>query len=143
MGLPQGQKTIRVNHYMSSLKPLQILFSCSVKKSTGAKTRATLLRKIGAASVHKGINGFFLPHGDTYLGVFEGPRKKVLAQVEGLVRKEFVIALNVITECEITEATWNSWFHDSNELSKLSTPLIQRMAGLAQIIDDTLNAEQD
>lgn len=128
---------------MPSLKILQIIFSCSVNKNTDAKTRSTLQRKMGAASVHKGISGFFLAHGDTYLGVFEGPDKKVLAQIEGVVRKEFVTGLTVISECEIDTTMWDGWFRGKYALNDLPEDWIARMPGLAQIIADTLDAGQD
>ncbi len=93
-----------------------------------------------ASCVHKNINGFFLSHGNTYLGVFEGPSKKVLAQVEGLVRKDFVIFVEALHEKEMPAPEWQAWFQTGNSLVDLPADQIARTEGLAQIVEHKLNA---
>ena len=140
MGLSIDKKEPEKPTVMQPSNVLQIMFVCDLSKTTDTKARANLQRKMMASCVHKKINGFFLSHGNTYLGVFEGPTKKVLAQVEGLVRKDFVIFVEVLREKEMPVPEWQAWFQDSNSLVDLPADQIARTEGLAQIVEHKLNA---
>lgn len=125
---------------MSQQDQILILFCCDLAFSTDQKTRNTLRRKTAGSCVHKGINGFFLSHRGGFVGVFEGPKRKVLAQIEGLIRKPFIEGVQVVRENPVEQPCWHGWFADGRELKDLPPEQQAQMPGLAQFITDKLNA---
>lgn len=125
---------------MQCPKSVLILFDCELALLTDQKTRTTLRRKTAGSCVHKGMTGFFLACDSGFVGLFEGKTNKVFNQIESLIRKPFVLQLNVQQEFHPSEPVWGDWYKGGRMLSDLPTRDMDRLPGLAQFVLHKLNA---
>lgn len=98
-------------------------------------------RDIWRRCQEKGIGGFLVRSGTSLIGVFEADEKTVISQVERLIRARKVVSVRVLNEVSVVEPEWQVWHTEFQTLEDVLRADIGRVAGLAQIMMDAVEAD--
>ncbi len=122
---------------------LQIYFTCRLSSEETEKQAESEQRHIWVDCKRKGINGFFLAFGETYVGLFEGAERSVISQIESLIRRNRVAQVTVLREQLVVAPLWTEWYSDGENLLGLDAKHYAKVPGLAQFVANTINARKD
>ena len=111
---------------------LRLLFICRCQPSHDAAQIKAIQRDIWRRCTQKKIGGFLVRTDHTLVGLFEGPEKIVIGQVEHLIRKHKVQAVQVLRENAFVTRDWPTWQADLEVLADVPVASSQNLAGLAQ-----------
>ena len=121
---------------------LRLMFVCQCKSLHTSGRIDAMQQDIWRRCSQKKIGGFLLRHNRSLIGLFEGPEKTVVSQVEHLIRKHKVESIDVLQEHAVAEQRWMSWQTRFTTLSDVPDASASNLLGLAQIVMDALQADQ-
>jgi hypothetical protein len=90
----------------------------------------------------KKLGGFLVRDDRSLVGLFEGPEKIVISQVENLIRKNNVQSVHVLHEAFVETRSWTEWYTQFEQLADIPQADALNLAGLAQNVIDAVEADQ-
>lgn len=121
---------------------LRLLFICRCQPAHDAVQIKAMQRDIWRRCGQKNIGGFLVRNDRSMVGLFEGPEKIVIGQVEHLIRKHKVHAVQVLREDVAVHREWQTWHTDFEVLEDVPLASSHNLAGLAQNDLDAVEADQ-
>ena len=121
---------------------LRLLFVCQCQ-SMHSDAQIDGIQKDGwRRCAKKKLGGFMVRSDRNLVGLFEGPEKTVVGQIEHLIRKHKVDSVDVMYEASVQTRGWPAWITQFETLDDVPAASTFDLGGLAQNVMDAVEAGQ-